>query len=132
MPEIQDYAYANARIGDVESRINIESPEMDVHEIDHVAVRDPVHEVPHNAATKQTEADLGQAIAQTEGVSPEENRDQCASSEKRQKKALPREHTPCGPCVSDMNNIQVTRNQLDIRAGAMRMHWIERYACRDP
>src|SRR4051812_19037557 len=65
LPEIENHADADARIGDVERRVDV-ATKVQVDEINHMAVQQAVDEVADNAAAEQAERDLREPLLQAE------------------------------------------------------------------
>lgn len=70
LPKIQNHSDADAGVGDVKGRVDV-TAEMEVDEVDDVAVQEAIDEVAQNTAAEEAEADLGEAIAEAEGIAPE-------------------------------------------------------------
>ena len=87
MDEVKHHADANAGIGDVERRVNV-AAEVQVDEIDHVTVHEPVGEIADDAAAEQTETHLHEAGTKAERPPPQEYRQQRHGSSGREDGAL--------------------------------------------
>src|SRR5439155_10727302 len=88
VPEVKDHADADSGVGHVERRVNV-AAEMEVDEVDHVLVHEPIDEIADDSAAQQAEAHLGHGLFQAERVTPEENRDQRSAGQQRERDAAP-------------------------------------------
>lgn len=86
---------------------------MHVDKIDHVAVNHSIDEIAGDAATEETEANLGDTIAETQNTAPEEDGDQGRRGEAGEKYALAGKHAPSGSRISDMNDVEKTANHAN-------------------
>src|SRR5512140_1991644 len=115
LQEVQNHSDADAGIRHVERGINV-TAKVEIDEIDHMPVAQPVDEVADDAATQETEADLGQPLFQAQRPAPEENRHQRSGGENREQDAAAGEHAPGGTRVADVDEIEKSANHHDVVA----------------
>lgn len=112
MPEVQNNAYADAGVGDVERGVNVR-PDVHVQKVDDVPMDQPVGEISRNSAAKQAKTNLRSPIPQPERASPDENRDQCSAGKRRQKNALSGKQAPSRSGVADVDEVKHVSNDTN-------------------
>ena len=105
MYQIESNAYADGAVGQVEGGVDV-AAEMEVEEVDDVAVHEAIDEVAKNATAEQAEADLHAGLAQAEVAAPNRDGSKRGRGEDRERGAFAGEEAPRRAGVAHVHEIE--------------------------
>src|SRR5580704_1951802 len=105
MQQVESDADADGAIGQVEGGVAI-TAEMEVEEVDDVAVDEAVEKVAKNAAAKQAEADLHVGLAQAEVAAPQRDGGERGGGEHGEHGAFAGEEAPRGAGIAHVDEVK--------------------------